>query len=177
MKTETKPLFVCHANCCRSVLAHYLYRHLTGAASLSAGLSVGTEIAPQALQMLKLWGVDAREHRARQLDRALCEEASAIFVMGPNYLHRLLKEYGRDLASKAYLFADPFAKPRGFKHGEFKVIDPSFDHRPAREVIRDFPWLRERVLQIRLAMLGEGRPLVPATTYEKLWQEVDPHGH
>src|ERR1019366_6221550 len=38
-------LFVCHANCCRSVLACYLYRHLCNKApALSAGLEVGERI-------------------------------------------------------------------------------------------------------------------------------------
>ena len=32
------PLFICYANCCRSVLAHYLYRHLhADDPALSAG--------------------------------------------------------------------------------------------------------------------------------------------
>ena len=39
------PLFVCHANCARSVLAYYLYRHLChGAPALSAGLQGGDGI-------------------------------------------------------------------------------------------------------------------------------------
>jgi hypothetical protein len=58
--------------------------------------------------MLAPWGIDAREHRPRPLRRALCDEASAIFVMAPTYMHRLFLEYGQDLAPRAYLFADPF---------------------------------------------------------------------
>lgn len=42
MSMAPVPLFVCHANCSRSVLASYLYRDLCpGAPVLSAGLERG----------------------------------------------------------------------------------------------------------------------------------------
>ena len=58
------PLFVCHANCCRSVLACYLYRHLCHEApTLSAGLEAGERINDRAERMLREWGIDASAHR------------------------------------------------------------------------------------------------------------------
>ena len=46
---KTVPLFVCHANCCRSVLACYLYRHLCNSApARSAGLEPGERISDRA---------------------------------------------------------------------------------------------------------------------------------
>jgi len=172
------PLFVCHANCCRSVLACYLYRHLfPGAPALSAGLGAGDVINDRALAMLRLWGIDAAEHRPRQLDRALCDEATAIFVMGPSYLHRLVAEYGADLAEKCYLFADPFTRPAGLCRGEFKVRDPSFDSCPAEDLVSEFAWMRDRVAEVRQALAGEGRALVPASAYWELCRQVDPRSH
>ena len=51
------PLFVCHANCCRSVLACYLYRHLCDRApALSAGLEAGERINDRAERMLRSVG-------------------------------------------------------------------------------------------------------------------------
>lgn len=50
--------------------------------------------------MLREWGIDASAHRPLQLSRNLCAEATAIFVMGPSYLHRVMWEYGEDLADK-----------------------------------------------------------------------------
>src|SRR5712691_1111156 len=89
------PLFVCHANCCRSVLAYYLYRHLcNNAPALSAGLEVGERINDRAERMLREWGIDASAHRPLKLSRDLCAEASAIFTMGPSYLRRVIWEYG-----------------------------------------------------------------------------------
>jgi len=38
------PLFVCHANASRSMLAAYLYQHLCAAPALSAGVYAGTPV-------------------------------------------------------------------------------------------------------------------------------------
>src|SRR6476620_12184192 len=167
------PLFVCHANCCRSVLAYYLYRHLCNEApALSAGVEVGERINDRAERMLREWGIDASAHRPQQLSRPLCTEATAIFVMAPPYLHRVVWEYGEDLADKAYLFADPFTRPVSFGNGEYTVVDPSFDNRPTCELTKEFRWMRERVLEIRLALLGSGRRLVPVSEYFELCKAV-----
>jgi hypothetical protein len=127
--------------------------------------------------MLREWGIDASAHRPLKLSRTLCAEATAIFVMGPSYLHRVIREYGEDLADKAYLFADPFTRPVSFGNGEYKVFDPSFDNRPTSELLNEFAWMRERVLQIRLALLGDGRRLVPLSEYFELCTTVDPGSH
>jgi protein-tyrosine-phosphatase len=171
------PLFVCHANCCRSVLARYLYEDLCNAPALSAGLDCGEVINDRAEQMLRYWGIDATAHRPTKITRALCDRADAIFVMGPSYLHRLVWEYGDDLADKTYLFADPFTKPKSFSSGEYKVIDPSFDDRPTPELINEYAWMRERVLQIRQTLTGQGRPLVPLSQYLSLCTSVDKWSH
>jgi protein-tyrosine-phosphatase len=172
------PLFVCYANCCRSVLAYYLYRHLCGdALARSAGLEPGERISDAAVSMLKEWGIDASRHIPRKLSRDLCSEAEAIFVMAPSYVHRMIWEYGEDLANKAYLFADPFSTPRRFVAGEYRVHDPSFDDRPARELVIEFSWMRERVLQIRSALVGRGPRLVPVSEYLELCKSVDRTGH
>jgi protein-tyrosine-phosphatase len=169
------PLFVCHANCCRSVLAAFLYRQLDAdAPALSAGLAMGDCINDRALGMLRLWGIEASGHCPRQMDRALCDRADAIFVMAPAHLRRLLADYGTDLAGKTYLFGDPFRRPQSFHQGEYKVRDPSFDERPVEELVSEFLWMRERVRQIRLALRGEDRALVPASEYLPLIQAVDP---
>ena len=122
-------------------------------------------------------GIDASRHRPLKLSRKLCVEAEAIFVMAPSYLHRLVWEYGEDLADKSYLFADPFTMPVSFANGEYKVSDPSFDNRPTGELLKEFVWMRERVLQIRLALLGYGTLLVPLREYLELCKTVDRKSH
>jgi protein-tyrosine-phosphatase len=171
------PLFVCHANCCRSVLARYLYQHFCKAPALSAGLDAGEQINDRAEGMLREWGIDASAHRPIQLSRELCVQADAIFVMGPSYLHRMVSEYGEDLADKAYLFRDPFTTPASFGNREYTVWDPSFESRPPTELVEEFAWMRERVLDIGRAMVGGGRRLVPLTEYLELCKAVDPGGH
>ena len=81
---------------------------------------------------------------------------------------RLIWEYGEDLADKAYLFADPFSRPVSFSNGAYKVYDPSFDNRPTSELLNEFERMRQRVLQIRLALRGAGRRLVPLREYLEL---------
>ena len=90
------------------MIAAYLFRDIAGAPALSAGMEAGEWPAARAVEMLAYWGVDASAHRPRQVDRAVCDQAGAIFVMAAPYLCRLLIEYGEDLAIKSYLFADPF---------------------------------------------------------------------
>ena len=160
------PLFVCHANCCRSVLAHYLYEDLCpGAVALSAGVAVGDMINDRAAAMLRAWGIDASRHLPRQIDRALCDRADAIFAMGPEYLRRILETYGTDLAAKSYLFADPLGLPVKFTDGNYLVFDPSFDDRPVPELVSEFSWFRDRVVQIHYALHHETHSLVPASRY------------
>jgi protein-tyrosine-phosphatase len=153
------PLFICYAKCCRSVLAYYLYRHLhADDPALSAGH----------------WGINASGHCPRQVDRELCDQASAIFVMAPAHLRHLLRLYGEYLDRKTYLFADPFIQPQSFHHGECKVYDPSFDDRPVEELVHACRWMRERVQQIGLALRSTGNTLVAASQYLPLIETVDP---
>jgi len=175
MSSQVTPLFICHANCCRSVLASYLYRqHCAGAPVLSAGLEPGEQTSDRALAMLARWGIDAHGHQPTQVNRGLCDEANALFVMAPPYVRRLLLEYGADLADKTYLFADPFTRPRSLGSRRHTVADPSFDERPIGELVSEYGWMRERVSQIRDALLGRGQRPIPAASYLELLESVDP---
>ena len=157
--------------------ASYLYRQLCPVAVvLSAGLDPGGRTSGTALAMLACWGIDATGHHPTRLDRRRCDEASAIFVMAPPYVRRLLLEYGGDLADKAYLYGEPFRRPDAFGP-EHTVADPSFDPRPTRELVEQFSWMRERTRQIRQSLLGHGRPLVAAASHLNLLEAVDPFGH
>jgi protein-tyrosine-phosphatase len=156
------------------VLARYLYEHLCGTPALSAGLDAGERINDRAERMLQAWGIDASGHRPQTVSRELCQRADAVFVMGPSYQHRLVRDYGADLAAKTYLFADPFTKPATFSRGEYHVADPSFDNRPASQLVEEFAWMLERVVQIRDALAGNGPRLVPLSDYLALCRTVGP---
>lgn len=176
MNDTTLPLFVCHANVSRSMLAEHLYRDLAGAPALSAGCwpEPGSGAAPATAALLTHWGGDCGAHRARPITRDLCDQATHIFTMAPHYSAAIFLAHGVDLAAKTYLFADPFTVPTSFEHAEYHVVDPGFDHRPTWQVVADHAWFRERVLAIRLALLGYSpRPLVPATAYLHLLDVAD----
>jgi protein-tyrosine-phosphatase len=156
------------------VLAYYLYRHFRAdAPALSAGLYSGECINNRALGMLRHWGIDASGHCPRQVNRELCDEADAIFVMAPAHLRRLLGRCGEDLDQKTYLFADPFSQPRSFNRGAYKVYDPSFDCRSIEKLVQEYHWMRDKVQQIGLSMRSRGKALVAASRYRPLIEMVD----
>ena len=168
-----QPLVVCHANCCRSVLDPYLYDKWTpGTFALSAGVEIGDAINNNALLMLQQWGIDASNHEPCQITRSLCDRADTIFAMGPEYLRLIFKIFGDKLAQKSFLFADPFKVPQSFTNGEYRVRDPSFDHLPIADLMKEFSWLRERVVDIHEAMTGGEKKLVPATEYLDLLHSI-----
>jgi hypothetical protein len=54
---------------------------------------------------------------------------------------------------------------------------PDLRPRPALEPVEQYAWMRERVLQIRDALLGHGLPLIAAASYVDQLESVDPMGH
>lgn len=161
---ERLPLFICYANCSRSVIAKYLYEQLGGPA-LSAGVVAGSGVNACAVAMLKAWGIEVTGHTPRQLDRALCDAADGLFVLVPDFLPQLLRDHGVDLATKTFLFADPFTLPRSLSDATYNVLDPAFDPRPFDEVLHAYAWMRERVQQIRAELCRPGTNLIPASRY------------
>ena len=92
-----KLLFVCTGNTCRSALAGALAkgiaaeRGLTDIEIASAGTNTweGAPASDGALLVGLERGLDLGEHRARQLTRAMVEEADVILAMGPHHLERI----------------------------------------------------------------------------------------
>jgi protein-tyrosine-phosphatase len=153
-------------------MAKYLYEFLNpGFSALSAGIEVGDQVNDRASAMLRLWGLDASGHTPRRIDREICNHADAIFVMGPEYLLRLTRTHGMDLIHKTYLFADPFSMPDSFQNGSYHVYDPSYENRPAEELIRDYDWFRNRVCEIHQALHLSQRDLIPANRYIKILEK------
>jgi protein-tyrosine phosphatase len=125
-----KLLFVCTANICRSPMAESIFNTLVSDAAIpyearSAGVAalVGEPIATNARTVLEEAGIQAGEHRARQVDRAMLEEAILVLAMTPQHvaaLNRLagglsekiwtLPGYAKG-ASAAEGIADPYMMP------------------------------------------------------------------
>jgi protein-tyrosine-phosphatase len=151
------------------VIAKYLYEFLNpGFPAFSAGIEVGDQVNDRAAVMLQWWGLDASGHIPRKIDREICDQVDAIFVMGPEYLLRLIRTHGMDLVDKVYLFADPFTLPESFQNGAYHVYDPSFDDRPVEALVQDYDWFPSRVCQIHQALISGRRDLVPANRYLRI---------
>lgn len=127
---KKKVLFVCTANICRSPMAEKIFNALVWDAGVpyearSAGVAalVGEPIARNARTVLEEAGVQTGEHRARQVDRAMIEDADLVLAMtpqhvaalqrlagGPSQKIRTLPGYARD-APDAEGIADPYGMP------------------------------------------------------------------
>ena len=89
-------LFICTANVCRSPMAEAIFDALISDMGLpyethSAGTAalVGEPIAPYARTALEEVGVYADEHRARQVEPAMLEEADLVLAMTPRHVETL----------------------------------------------------------------------------------------
>lgn len=103
-----KVLFVCTANICRSPMAEAIFNALMENEGLSfyarsAGTSAltGRELAPNARLALEEIGVYANDHRARQVNETLLEDADLVLTMSPRHVEELGQLYG-NLSGRIY---------------------------------------------------------------------------
>jgi protein-tyrosine phosphatase len=101
-------LFVCTANVCRSPMAEAIFNALAEERGLawraeSAGVAalVDEDITPNARAALDEVGIYANEHRARQVNEAMLEEADLVLAMGPQHVATLRGRFG-DLSERVY---------------------------------------------------------------------------
>ena len=101
-------LFVCTANVCRSPMAEAIFNALAEERGLawrakSAGVAalVGEDITPNARAALDEVGIYANEHRARQVNEAMLEEADLVLAMGPRHVAALRERFG-GLSERVY---------------------------------------------------------------------------
>jgi low molecular weight protein-tyrosine phosphatase len=118
-------LVVCVGNVCRSPVAEFLFRRELGERDIhvsSAGLGalVGRPIDQHAAELLKDEGIDASEHRARQLEPSMLREADLVLAMERRHLNSVVK-LAPEASGKVFLFdkwhagsdvPDPFRRSR-----------------------------------------------------------------
>ena len=74
----------------------------------------------------------------------------------------------KGLVDRLTTLAAGFSDRTSFANGEYLVRDPSFDHLPIADLIKEFSWFRERVVDIHEGLTGGEKKLVPATEYLEL---------
>jgi protein-tyrosine phosphatase len=85
-------LVVCIGNICRSPTAELLFRqklanrHNVRVSSAGLGALVGRPMDSQAMQILCERGIDARKHRARQLEPNMLRDADLVLAMERRHL-------------------------------------------------------------------------------------------
>ncbi|MEI7035741.1 low molecular weight protein-tyrosine-phosphatase [Fulvimonas yonginensis] len=118
-------LVVCFGNVCRSPVAEFLFRRHLGDRGIrvsSAGLGalVGSPMDENAIALLQERGIDASEHRARQLEPSMLREADLVLAMERRHLNSLVR-IAPEASGKAFLFGkwddggdvpDPYRRPR-----------------------------------------------------------------
>ena len=94
---QTRVLFVCEGNICRSPMAEWLANHaLQGVRAESAGLrETGMPITPHSLAVLReRIGVDASAHRSRNIAGVAVEKFDVVVAIHPYIAGRLADEHG-----------------------------------------------------------------------------------
>lgn len=133
-------LVVCVGNICRSPTAEYLLKkRLSEAGSSatvrSAGLSalVDKGVEANAMALLQEHGVDASEHKARQVNSAMLAEADLVLAMEEGHI-RALHQISPTARGKCFLLGkwlndreipDPYRQSRAMFESVYDLIDES----------------------------------------------------
>ncbi len=121
-----KILFICTANICRSPIAEAIFNALAEDKGIafqaeSAGVAAlkGEPIVPNASAALEEAGIYTKGRRARQVSRAMLEEADLVLAMSPQHVIELRRLFG-SLPNNVHTLPEYTANVSG----EHEISDP-----------------------------------------------------
>lgn len=121
-----KILIVCVGNICRSPMAEYIFKQaMPNRTITSAGIGalVGHQADPMVIKLLQEKGIDATEHRARQLSEEMVTEADLILVMEGWQQKEIVKRY-------------PYTRGKVLRLGQWDDFDVPDPYQQAENIFR-----------------------------------------
>ena len=119
---DTRILFVCHGNICRSTMAQFVMQHLARERGVedafvidSAATSreeIGNDVHHGTRRKLVREGIPCGHHRARQMTRADYDRFDLIIGMDAENLWGMRRILGDDPEGKVHLLLDWSSRPR-----------------------------------------------------------------
>ena len=127
LEPESRIVFVCSGNTCRSAMAECYFRSLQpGLEIVSAGTMArtGAPASSKAQELLSSFGLDLSEHRARQLTDIDLKKSDTVFVMAKSHLPSLPRSIRVSLLSSVVGGEESVEDPYG---GDLEVYRSAFD--------------------------------------------------
>lgn len=117
---QTRILFVCHGNICRSAAAEMVFRqmlreqgirNMTADSAAATREEIGNDVYPPMKRALKARGYSCEPHAARQTTRADYDQYDCLIGMDRENLRDMRRIYGEDTQGKVSLLRSWCGEP------------------------------------------------------------------
>ncbi len=117
-----------------AIFKHKLSHLEVAISSAGLGALVNYPADPMVQELLKLENIDCSEHRARQVNKIMVDEADLILVMEKNHRNEMIRLFPSS-CGKVHLLgkwsefeiADPYKKPKEIFQNAYRLIAQGVD--------------------------------------------------